>query len=194
MRIARLVVMLGLGVKLLVLGAWWWNAVAPAYAAKGGESTSAAGTEVPGDLLARSRGFRDLLEAVHQRGVDLDQREQAVAARESALKTLEKTIADEVTRLEGLTRPAGGAAAPAAADGSVSPLPAAGGVGVTKIYETMKPDEAGPIFDKLDDATATAILGRMKERQIGAILAAMTRDRAVQLTRLLSHGGSGGHE
>ena len=176
MRFARALVLAGLAFKVVVLGAWWWEVVRPAYAAKGAEG---AGAEVPGDLLGRSRGFRDLLEAVRQRGAELDQREQAVAAREAALKTLEKTIADEVARLESLTKTAGG--------------PGAGptGVGVTKVYESMKADEAGPILDRLDDATATAILSRMKEKQIGAILAAMNKDRAVQLTKLLARPGAG---
>lgn len=179
MRVVRTVVMIGLVWKVAVLGVWWWGVARPAYAAKGAEGAPAASVEVPGDLLARSRGFRDLLEAVRQRGADLDQREQVMTARETALKALEKTVADEVTRLEALGR---GGSGPAAAAAAGTP-----GVGVTKIYETMKPDEAGPIFDKLDDATATAILGHMKERQIGSILAAMNRDRAVQLTKLLSN-------
>ena len=46
--------------------------------------------------------------------------------------------------------------------------------------------EAGPILDHLDDTTAAVILGRMKEKQIAAILAAMNRERAVQLTKVLS--------
>ena len=48
------------------------------------------------------------------------------------------------------------------------------------------PGSAAPIFDRLDDATAKRIFGCMKEKQIGAILAAMNRERAVELTRMLS--------
>jgi flagellar motility protein MotE (MotC chaperone) len=182
MRVARAAVLVGIAFKVMVLGVWWWSPVGPAYAAKAGEGAAAGSGAVAGDLLNRSRGFRDLLEAVRQRGADLEQREQAVGARETALKTLEKTIADEVARLEGLNK-AGGA-------GGGAPGAPAESVPITKIYEGMKPDEAGPIFDKLDDGTATIILGRMKEKQIGAILAAMTRDRAVRLTTLLAGPGA----
>jgi flagellar motility protein MotE (MotC chaperone) len=180
MKVARVLVLMSLAFKVVVLGTWWCSGAGPAYAAKGaeGEGTPGGAGSVPADLLDRSRGFRDLLEAVRQRGSALDQREQTVAARETALKTLEKTLADEVTRLETLTKAAGGGA-PGAEGGP-------GGVPVTKVYESMKPDEAGPIFDKLDDQIALGILSRMKEKQIGAILAAMTRDRAVVMTRLLA--------
>ena len=173
MKVGRVLVLMSLAFKVIVLGTWWWGTAGAAYAAK---AEAAAGAALPSDLVARSRGFRDLLEAVRQRGSDLEQREQTVAARESALKTLEKTLAGEVTRLEALTK----------TDGGTPGAPSAAGVPVTKVYESMKPDEAGPIFDKLDDQVALGILSRMKERQIGAILAAMNRDRAVVMTRLLA--------
>ena len=104
-------------------------------------------------------------------------------ARAAAVDALEKTVAEEVARLEALV---GGKGAPA----TEAAAPAAAGVAadITKIYESMKAEEAAPILDRLDDATATAILGRMKQKQIGAILAAMNRDRAVALTKALAGG------
>jgi flagellar motility protein MotE (MotC chaperone) len=138
---------------------------------------------VPADLLERSRGFRDLLEAVRERGGELDRREQALAARETALKALEKVLADEIARLEGLSGApaAAGAAAPAEAPGG-----AVRGVAITKIYESMRAEEAAPIIGRLDDPTAHRIFARMKEKQIAAILAAMAPERAVELTRGLA--------
>lgn len=190
MKVARVLVLMALAFKVVVLGTWWYGAAGSAYAAKGAEGEGAPGgaSGAPGDLLERSRGFHDLLEAVRQRGSTLDQREQTVAARETALKTLEKTVADEVTRLEALAKTGGGGAPGAEGAGA-----ALSGVPVTKVYESMKPDEAGPIFDKLDDHVALGILSRMKEKQIGAILAAMTRDRAVVMTRLLAETGKSAH-
>ena len=186
MRSVRVAVLAGLLLKVGVLGVWWWDVARPVYAAKEGEGAPAAAGDqspVPAELLARSRGFRDLLEAVRQRGAELDHREQAVAAREAALRTLEKVIADEVTRLEGLH--GGGSGQGGAPGGAVAP-----GATITKIYESMKAEEAAPILDRLDDTTAKVILGRMKEKQIAAILAAMNRERAVQLTKMLT-GQSG---
>ena len=186
MRVIKGLVLMGLGFKVMVLGLWWWDSVAHAERpAKAPEAAESASAIVPGDLLARSRGFRDLLDAVRQRGQELDEREQAIKGRAAALDALEKTVAEEVARLEALVGK-GAASAPIEA---AAPAPGAGvGVGVTKIYESMKAEEAAPILDRLDDATAKAILARMKEKQIGAILAAMNRDRAVALTKALAGG------
>ena len=188
MRVIKGLVLVGLGFKGMVLGFWWWDSVARAERPAKAMEAAADTTEaiVPGDLLARSRGFRDLLDAVRQRGQELDEREQAIKSRAAALDALEKTVAEEVARLEGLV----GAKGPAPVEAG-APVPArdAGlAVGVTKIYESMKAEEAAPILDRLDDATARAILARMKEKQIGAILAAMNRDRAVALTKALAAG------
>ena len=183
MRVIKGLVLLGLSFKVMVLGLWCWDSVAHAERQTKPTDAVAETALVPGDLLARSRGFHDLLDAVRQRGQELDEREQAVKARAAAVDALEKTVAEEVARLEALV---GGKGAPA----TEAAAPAAAGVAadITKIYESMKAEEAAPILDRLDDATATAILGRMKQKQIGAILAAMNRDRAVALTKALAGG------
>jgi len=187
MRVIRGIVLMALGIKVMVLGLWWWDSVARAEHPTAEAAVESVSPGVPTDLLARSRGFRDLLDAVRQRGVELDEREQALKARAAALGALEKTVAGEVARLEGLVGTKG--AAPVEAAATTTPArDTTVGVGVTKIYESMKAEEAAPILDKLDDETAKAILARMKEKQIGAILAAMNRDRAVALTKALAAG------
>src|SRR5207253_8696195 len=76
---------------LPILGLWWWDSVAHAERpAKAPEAAESASAIVPGDLLARSRGFRDLLDAVRQRGQELDEREQAIKGRASALDALDR--------------------------------------------------------------------------------------------------------
>jgi len=189
MRFVRAAVLMSLASKLIVLGAWWWGAIdwteRPAIAAEAKGAEAKGGDKGPAtvapDMLAESRGFRELLEAVQKRNADLDQRDQAMASRQATLRTLEKTVGDQVAKLEALTKPAGGK--PGEALGAPPPGSPAG---VTKIYESMKAEEAAPILDKMDDATVKGILGSMKERQIGAILAAMNRDRAVAVTKVLA--------
>jgi len=185
MRVIKGLVLLGLAFKVMVLGLWCWDSVAHAERQTKPTDAVAETALVPSDLLARSRGFHDLLDAVRQRGQELDEREQAVKARAAAVDALEKTVAEEVARLEALV---GGKGAPAPAAEAAAPAAAGVAADVTKIYESMKAEEAAPILDRLDDATATAILGRMKQKQIGAILAAMNRDRAVALTKALAGG------
>jgi hypothetical protein len=199
----RGVVLVGLAVKAVVLGVWCWGSVARAERSAPPAAATPAATGaavVSDDLFAKSRGFRDLLEAVRERGLELEKREAAVAAREAALKGLEATLGERVggglapvppvpapaASAPGAYAPAAAASASAATAGSTPPQAGACGVIVTKIYQAMKPEEAAPIFDRLDDATAMTIFGCMKEKQIGAILAVMSRDRAVALTRVLA--------
>ena len=168
MRWIRVGVLAGLAVKAVILGAWWWTSVAHA-------ERPVAEASVAPDLFAKSRGFRELLEAVRQRGEELDRREQALATREAAVKALEQALAEAAGRVE-----AGGGAPSGETTGC--------GVAVTKIYQSMRPEEAAPIIDRLDDATATRIFGCMREKQIGAILGAMNRERAVAVTKALAGG------
>ena len=170
MRWVRNGVLASLVVKFVVLGAWWWTGVARAERS----APTPAETGVAADLFNQSRGFRELLEAVRQRGDELDRREQALAARVAAVKALERTLGVEVLRAD--------AGAAAASPGEVGGC----GAGVTKIYQSMRPEEAARIIDRLDDGTVKRIFGCMKERQIGAILAAMSRDRAVAVTKALA--------
>ena len=204
MRWMRGVVLVGLAVKAVVLGVWCGGSVARAERSAPPAAATPAATGaavVSDDLFARSRGFRDLLEAVRERGLELEKREAAVAAREAALKGLEATLGERVggglapvppvpapsaASAPGTSAPAAAASASAATAGSTPPQAGACGVIVTKIYQAMKPEEAAPIFDRLDDATAMTIFGCMKEKQIGAILAVMSKDRAVALTRVLA--------
>jgi flagellar motility protein MotE (MotC chaperone) len=179
MRWVRMAVLASLVLKLTVLGAWWWSAPAWAEKRPPGKALPAerGASAAPDDLMGRSRGFRDLLAAVQERAQVLGQREEDLEGREAALRDLEKAIAEQASRLEGLAKTAGAA--------SSGPGDAVGPA-VTKIYESMKAEEAAPILDQLDDATVGSILGRMKEKKIGEMLAAMNRERAVAVTRLLS--------
>jgi flagellar motility protein MotE (MotC chaperone) len=161
-----LVMVASLAGNVAVLGAWWWT-----DAARAEKTTGASAARVAPDLFARSRGFRELLAAVAQRGHDLDRREDAVAARETALNALAATLGEQVGTL-------------APAEGADEGRPCA--PMVSKVYETMKPEDAAPIIERLDDATATSILACMRERQIAAILALVNHDRAVALTRALA--------
>ena len=168
MRWVRVGLLAGLAAKAVIVGAWWRTSVARA-------ERPVAEAPVAPDLFAKSRGFRELLEAVRQRGEELDRREQTLATREAAVKAMEQALAETAGRVEG-----GG--------GAPSGETAGCGVAVTKIYQSMRPEEAAPIIDRLDDATATRIFGCMREKQIGAILGAMNRERAVAVTKALAGG------
>ena len=61
--------------------------------------------------------------------------------------------------------------------------------GVTRIYENMRPEEAAQILDQLDDETLRVVFARMEPKQIGSIVAAMSRERAVAFTKTLAGDG-----
>src|SRR5262249_16609516 len=123
MRRARIVIVVGLALETTLLGARWWTGLAAAERMPGG-AEPATPAPVAAELFAKSRGFRDLLQAIEQRGAELDRREQAVAAREAALKALEAALDEQVVQLER--------AAPAGPSSAATPEPAGCGVAVTK--------------------------------------------------------------
>lgn len=180
MRWIRAAIVVSLAMKLVVFGTWWQQSLALAEReeAAATDPLDARAAGVPRSLFEKSRGFRTLLEAVRDRGAELDRREEALGEREAAVKTLEQLLSTEVARLEALA-PEGGEGA---AETNAGPC----GLAVTKVYQSMKPEEAGPILDLLDDRTVKAIFSCMKEKQVGAILAAMNRERAVALTKVLA--------
>jgi flagellar motility protein MotE (MotC chaperone) len=56
---------------------------------------------------------------------------------------------------------------------------------VSKIYEAMPVEEAAKTLEKLDEDTAVAILGTLKPRSAGGILAQMDSDKAASISKKL---------
>jgi flagellar motility protein MotE (MotC chaperone) len=134
----------------------------------------------PGRTTPEKTDVRALLDAVARRNAELDARERALAMREERLQVFEHDVTAKVASLEEiekrlLARSKEATAAVAAASESLA-----------KIYGAMKPSEAAPILEQLDQATVLQIFGRMKEKQIGEILPLMSRDKAIVLTRSLA--------
>jgi flagellar motility protein MotE (MotC chaperone) len=149
-------------------------AAAPGVAARerGGAATAGAGD------------VKSLLEALARRQAELDERERTLAAREEKLALYEKDVTAKIAQLEqvGKTLKDELRRSNAASDEAAQSL--------AKVYGAMKPTEAAPILDQLDEATTLRILSRMKEKQVGEILPFMKRDRAVVLTRSLAGQGA----
>lgn len=136
----------------------------------------------PGDRRERASAadLKSMLEELSRRQAELDRREKAVAAREEKLALYEKDVTDKIVQLEqvGKTLKDELKKSSAASDEAAASL--------AKVYGAMKPADAAPILDQLDEATALRILTRMKEKQVGEILPLMKRDRAIVLTRSLA--------
>ena len=174
MTTVRVLMILGLVSALTMTAGLGTMRLVPAQAAST-MRTLPSGSEVGDEACdVDGRGFRDLLESVRTKTQELERREDALRAREAGLAAVETIVSREVTRLEGVARSLGITGAPGAA------------TSIARVYESMDAEDAAPILDRLDDSTLRIVLGRMRERQVGAILAAMSPERAVAVTRALA--------
>jgi flagellar motility protein MotE (MotC chaperone) len=155
----------GLVLGIAISGGWWASRAA---------ATSIGPRSRPAVTSADDDGFHKLLQDVHRRTAELDQRERELTERSAALESIEEAVAESLTGLQ------------AKDDGTV----ASGGCrlrgGVTRIYESMRPEEAAQILDQLDDETLRVVFARMETKQIAAIMASMSRERAVAFTKTLA--------
>jgi flagellar motility protein MotE (MotC chaperone) len=148
-----------------ILGGWWAS-----RAAATGAVVRASGPTIS---AADDEGFRKLLDELRRRTAEIEQREREVTQRTAALESLEAAVGESLGAFQ-------------AQDGG----PAAGSCrfsgGVTRIYESMRPEEAARILDQLDDETLRRVFARMDPKQIAAIMASMSRERAVAFTKTLA--------
>ncbi len=149
-----------------VLGGWWASRAAATSVDPRPATPAIAG---PGD-----DAFQKLLQDVRRRTAELDQRERELGQRAVALESLEEAVAQSLGDLQG-AEPGAGAGAGCRLRG-----------GVTRIYESMRPEEAAQILDQLDDETLRVVFARMDAKQIAAIMASMSRERAVAFTKTLA--------
>lgn len=59
---------------------------------------------------------------------------------------------------------------------------------LSRLYGAMKPEEAVPILNQLNDDTVLAIMSKMEEEQVAKLLALMDNKRAARLTQTMLKG------
>jgi flagellar protein FlbB len=59
---------------------------------------------------------------------------------------------------------------------------------LARLYGEMKPDEAVPIINQLDDPTVLAIFGKMEDSQVAKIMAQLDARRAARLSQSMLKG------
>ena len=128
--------------------------------------------------------------ALRARREALDQRERNLATREALIATVEQRLAARATELLSLQR-----------DGEAEETAArlraeSSWITLAKLYESMRPRDAAEIFNELDMPILVQVVNRMSERRAAPVLAAMTPERARQVTaelsRLRTQAASGG--
>jgi flagellar motility protein MotE (MotC chaperone) len=126
-----------------------------------------------------------LLQELRQRRQNLDQRADAITARESVQIATEQKLTTRVDELQALQRKL------ETLDAAQKQKEDAGWQGLVKLYETMKPKEAATIFNDLSMPVLLQILDRMKDAKAASIMAAMTPDKARDVTGELAQMRTG---
>lgn len=123
---------------------------------------------------------RGLVEALQQRQTELRRRADALDEREEAMLVFERELDTRVADLEAIRTELEGKV------GAAEEAQAAAAAEISRVYAAMKPAEAAPILDGLEDAVVLRILRQMRAKQVSAILPLLEKDRAVALTRALA--------
>lgn len=125
-----------------------------------------------GVSIQQSMGERDQALARQKRGLDL--REQAMKAAEQRLKADLETRQgqDPVDSPRADSRQAADATEPYD--------------DLARIYQTMKPARAAPIFERLDLEVQVQIAKHMRERSTALLMSSMSPNRAVELSMALA--------
>jgi flagellar motility protein MotE (MotC chaperone) len=117
---------------------------------------------------------------LRQRRQELEAREATIASRESLVTAAEQKLSSRVEELRELQRKL------ESLDDTRQQQDEAAWKGLVKVYETMKPRDAGTIFNDLEMPVLLSVIGRMKEAKAAAILAAMSPDKAREVTTQLA--------
>ncbi|MCB0310551.1 MAG: hypothetical protein KDD42_04920 [Bdellovibrionales bacterium] len=129
-----------------------------------------------------SREELEVLRSLDSRRTKLEEREKLIAGRENDIEKRDAAFAAKLTELRDLTNhlKADRVRNERKRSGQLDQLAA--------VYGSMNPQESAALMEQLDVTIALSLLERMPEKRIGQILALMTPDRALQLTKMLSGG------
>jgi flagellar motility protein MotE (MotC chaperone) len=126
-----------------------------------------------------------LMRLMEQRQQDLDRREAAVRRDEERMKLLRTDIEGLLKKQEKTAKPAATVTSAAKANTAV-PTIAPNLVHLSQAFETMPVEEAAQRIDKMKEAVALSLLARLKGKTAGAILAALSPEKAARLVEKLA--------
>jgi flagellar motility protein MotE (MotC chaperone) len=141
------------------------------------ETTPASEQVGPGSqenaVVADPGADRDaLLAAIRERAAALDAREAALQDRERVLEAIERRVAEKTAELKAAKAELESrlSFAETAAQSDISLL--------AKMYESMKPQKAGEIFNAMEPSFAAGFLTQMNSESAALILANMETEKA----------------
>ncbi len=121
-----------------------------------------------------------ILERLGKRRRELDEREAAIDVREGLLQAAERHLEEKLEQLEDKRQ------ALIALEKKRALAKTERVEGLVKAYERMKPRDAAPIFELLEEDLLVLVAGQMRNQALSGILSHMSPDRAKTLTELIS--------
>ncbi|MCO6432420.1 MAG: hypothetical protein J5J00_16325 [Deltaproteobacteria bacterium] len=149
-------------------------------------SSAQATQQIKSPLLAAthpgySREEMRLLTALDSRRAELEERNRRLEEREQDLAQRDREFATRLTELRELSGKLNSEREKDEKKKSNQLEQLA------NVYGSMNPEEAAKLIEQLDVTIALPLIQRMPEKRIGQILASMSPERALTLTKLLSN-------
>ena len=122
----------------------------------------------------------DMLKIIETKRIELKEKEDHLKQEEQRLNILKKAVEEKIETYTKLL---------AQVEATIKKVEQVKGEkleNVVKAYETMPPEDAAARLSVLDDATTLLIMGRMKSKKAGAIIALMEPRKAAALTKSLT--------
>lgn len=130
-----------------------------------------------------SREEIDVLKTLDNRRTELETRSKRIEEREKEIDSRDREFISRITQLRELT---GRLRAERDKDEKVKDDQIAQ---LANVYGSMNPPEAAALMEQLDIQIALQLIERMPEKRIAQVLALMHKDKALQLTKILSERG-----
>jgi flagellar motility protein MotE (MotC chaperone) len=130
----------------------------------------------PFDPQTMTKADYELLQQLAKRRAELEQREQDLADRAAMLEAVQQQISTKVGEQQKLKADIEKLAGSGQDAGSIKYRR------LVKIYESMKPEEAARILEKMDGEVLLEVVTRMGERRLAPILAQMDPLKAQAIT------------
>lgn len=152
---------------------------------EGADKKAAEAAPPPEDIFEKKKSDYnqrevDVLESLSTRRDKLDKWEEEVSLREKLLLATEQRIDQKIAEMNTLSTTIKSllVAYTKEEDTKISSL--------VKIYEAMKPKEAARIFEEMDMDILLMVIDRMSERRVAPVLAAMSPEKAKNVTEELA--------
>jgi flagellar motility protein MotE (MotC chaperone) len=142
-------------------------------------SSEPAMTSAPPDADA-SPAELDVLKQLSDRREQLEKRAHDLDTRESLMKVTEQRVDQKIKEMETLRLQLQGMIS-TASEAQQAQLD-----NLVKIYETMKPEDAARIFEKLDMPVLLGVVQKMKPKSTAPIMAKMAPEKAKEITDALT--------